>query len=88
MDNIATLISTVGFPIVCALVLAYTVKYMFDKYTSDINRLTDTHNQESKDFADALNKNTAILNKVASILHDLVQKIDNDKKESERDDLR
>lgn len=79
MSDIVTMISTLGFPIVCAVILAYVVKYMFDRYTTDINRLTDTHNQESKEFADALNKNTAILNKVASILHDLVMKIDNEK---------
>lgn len=85
MEELVTVISTLGFPIVCAIILAYTVKYMFDKYTTDINRLTETHNQESKDFADALNKNTAILNKVASILHDLVQKIDNQKGEKSDD---
>lgn len=79
MNDIMTMISTLGFPIVCAIVLAYIVKYMFDRYTTDINRMQENHSQESKEFADALNKNTAILNKVASILHDLVVKIDNEK---------
>lgn len=78
MTDIASLIGTLGFPIVCAIVLAYIVKYMFDKYTTDINRMQENHAQESKEFADALNKNTAILNKVASILHDLVVKLDKD----------
>ena len=79
MEELITMISTLGFPIVCAIVLAYIVKYMFDRYTNDINKMQENHNQESKEFADALNKNTAILNKVASILHDLVMKIDNEK---------
>lgn len=76
MEELITMISTLGFPIVCAVILAYVVKYMFDKYTTDINSMNEKHNQESKDFADALNKNTAILNKLAGILHDLVLKID------------
>ncbi len=76
MEELITMISTLGFPIVCAVILAYVVKYMFDKYTTDINGMNEKHNQESKDFADALNKNTAILNKLAGILHDLVLKID------------
>ena len=76
MEDLITMISTLGFPIVCAVILAYVVKYMFDKYTTDINNMQEKHNQESKDFADALNKNTAILNKLAGILHDLVLKID------------
>lgn len=76
MNDIASLIGTLGFPIVCAIVLAYIVKYMFDRYTTDINKMQETHAQESKEFADALNKNTAILNKVAGVLHDLVMKLD------------
>lgn len=76
MEELITMISTLGFPIVCAVILAYVVKYMFDKYTTDINSMNEKRNQESKEFADALNKNTAILNKLAGILHDLVLKID------------
>lgn len=87
MSDIMTMISTLGFPIVCAIVLAYIVKYMFDRYTTDINKMQESHSQESKEFADALNKNTAILNKVAGVLHDLVMKIDNEK-EIKEDEVR
>ena len=85
MSDIMTMISTLGFPIVCAIVLAYIVKYMFDRYTTDINKMQENHSKESKEFADALNKNTAILNKVASILHDLVMKIENEKEIKENE---
>lgn len=78
MNDIATLIGTLGFPIVCAVILAYVVKYMFDKYTTDINHLTDTHKQESDKFTEALNANTAVLNQVSNLLHDLVVKIGED----------
>lgn len=83
--EILTAISTLGFPIVCAIVLAYIVKYMFDRYTTDINKMAETHKAESDKFADALNKNTAVLNKVASLLHDLVMQIE---KGDENNDLR
>lgn len=85
MNDIMTMISTLGFPIVCAIVLAYIVKYMFDRYTTDINKMQESHSKESKEFAEALNKNTAILNKVAGVLHDLVMKIDNEKEIKENE---
>lgn len=71
ISTIAQLIGTLGFPIVCAVILAYIVKYMFDKYTGDIQALTKTHKEESDKFAEALNNNTAVLNKLCNKLDDL-----------------
>lgn len=71
ISTIAQLIGTLGFPIVCAVILAYIVKYMFEKYTSDIQELTKTHKEESDKFAEALNNNTAVLNRLCNKLDDL-----------------
>lgn len=67
-DSIPALISTLGFPIVCAVILAYIVKYMFDKYTNDINAMVAVNKEESDKFAEALNKNTAVLSKLCDKL--------------------
>lgn len=71
ISTIAQLIGTLGFPIVCAVILAYIVKYMFEKYTNDIQELTKTHKEESDKFAEALNNNTAVLNRLCNKLDDL-----------------
>lgn len=71
ISTIAQLIGTLGFPIVCAVILAYIVKYMFEKYTNDIQNLTKTHKEESDKFAEALNNNTAVLNRLCNKLDDL-----------------
>lgn len=68
MGDIAQLIATLGFPIVCAVILAYVVKYMFDKYTGDIMKLTETHKEESDKFTEALNNNTIALQKLCDKL--------------------
>ena len=85
MSDITTIISNLGFPIGCAIVLAWIVKCMFERYATDINKMQENHSKESKEFADALNRNTAILNKVAGVLHDLVMKIDNEKEIKENE---
>lgn len=37
--DVMTAITTVGFPIVCCLIVMYFCKYVFDKYREDINGL-------------------------------------------------
>ena len=68
MNEIAQLIATVGFPIVAALGVGYFVKYIFDKYTNDIKEMQAAHREESKQFADALNNNTIVLQKLCDKL--------------------
>lgn len=71
IQTVAQLIGTLGFPIVCAVILSYIVKFMFEKYTTDIKELTKTHKEESDKFAEALNNNTAVLNRLCNKLDDL-----------------
>jgi alcohol dehydrogenase class IV len=67
-NTILQAVSMVGFPIVCAVILAYVVKYMFDKYSTDIKNLTDAHKNECDKFADALNANTVAITKLCERL--------------------
>lgn len=64
MTEIATMISTLGFPIVTAIILFFTVRYMFDKYTNDIAAMTAQHREEVSEFTSALNQNTLVLQKL------------------------
>ncbi len=50
LNEIATLISTLGFPVtMCVILCCY------------VNKITESHKEESKSFADALNRNTSVL---------------------------
>ena len=57
LNDIVSVISTLGFPIAMCLILCY--------YVSKIN---ESHKVESKDFADALNANTVVLQKLCDKL--------------------
>lgn len=53
VNEVMQIITTVGFPIFMCLVLAYYVKAQ-----------TEAHKQETKEFTEALNKNTLVLQKL------------------------
>lgn len=65
---ISELIATVGFPIVCFLMCGWYVKYREDKNDDKISKIIDTHNEESKRLADAVNNNTLALQKLTDRL--------------------
>ena len=57
MSDIVSLISTMGFPIVACLGMAYFFKYVFDKNREDINSLRDV-----------LNNNTLVIQRLVDFL--------------------
>lgn len=57
INDLSTLISTLGFPIAMCLIMSYY-----------INKINDAHKQESDKFADALNNNTVVLQKLCDKL--------------------
>jgi hypothetical protein len=57
IDSISTLISTLGFPIGMCLIMCYY-----------INKINDAHKEESDKFAEALNNNTIVLQKLCDKL--------------------
>lgn len=58
MQEIVSLISTVGFPMGMCIILMWYVK-----------ELTDKHQQETKEFTKALNDNTSIISHLCDILN-------------------
>ena len=69
MNEWATLISSIGFPIVACLGLGFYVKYQTDKYDASIKDIQKEHKEEVTKMTEALNNNTLALQK-------LVDKID------------
>lgn len=57
ISELSTLISTLGFPIGMCLIMCYY-----------INKINDAHKDESDKFADALNNNTVVLQKLCDKL--------------------
>lgn len=57
LNDMITIVSSLGFPIAMCLILCYYV-----------NKINESHKIESKDFADALNANTVVLQKLCDKL--------------------
>lgn len=67
-------VATIGFPIVCAIVMAWYVKYMTDRNREDIDKLNTQHQQEMKEVTTALNNNTLALQKLSDVIGNGVNK--------------
>lgn len=57
INDLSTLISTLGFPIGMCLIMCYY-----------INKINDAHKEETDKFAEALNNNTVVLQKLCDKL--------------------
>lgn len=68
VNTILQAVGTLGFPIVCAVAMAWYVKYMTDRNREDINKLNEQHQQEMKEVTTALNNNTLALQKLSDLL--------------------
>lgn len=58
------LISTICFPIVACVGLAFYVKYIVDAYRSEVRELRKEHQEEISKITDALNHNTEAITKL------------------------
>ena len=61
-------VGTLGFPIVCAMAMAWYVKYITDRNREDIDKLNEQHQQEMKEVTTALNNNTLALQKLSVVI--------------------
>ena len=62
--NIVQAISTVGFPIVCCLLMMYYVKYSTDSHREEVAKINEQHKQEMTEVTQAINNNTMALQKL------------------------
>lgn len=68
MNDIVTIISSVGFPIVACLGCAWYVKYQTDSYREEVKAMRDEHKEEICKVTDALNNNTLALQRLVDKL--------------------
>lgn len=61
-------IQTVGVSAVFVLIMAYFVKYMFDKFTAMIDTLNAQHKEEMTTVNDALLNNTVAIQELTDLL--------------------
>lgn len=68
INAVVTAISAVGFPIVCAIAMAWYVKYTTDKHREEITKLNTEHKQEMTEITKAINNNTLVIQKLCDKL--------------------
>lgn len=61
-------IQTVGISAVFVVIMAYFVKYMFDKFTAMIDTLNAQHKEEMTTVNDALLNNTVAIQELTDLL--------------------
>ena len=66
----ATLIGSLGFPIVACLGMGYYVKYQTDSYRDEVKDMRAEHKEEISKISEALNNNTLALQKLCDKLDD------------------
>lgn len=67
-NEIITMITTVGFPIVMCGAMAWYVKYITDKNRDDVAKMQEQHSEEMSQITTALNNNTLALQKLTDKL--------------------
>lgn len=70
IGTVSQLIMQVGSPLTFCILLAWYVKYKDDKNREDMKEIVNAHKVESEKFAEALNKNTIVLERLATKLGD------------------
>lgn len=73
MNDLVTIISSLGFPIVACIACGIFIKFMFETFLKQIESLRNEHKDEVNKMVEAINNNTIVIQK-------LVDKIEHDEK--------
>ena len=68
VQDVITGISTLGFPIICCLLMMYYVKYSTDNHREEVSKLNEEHRKEMMEVTEALNNNTLALQKLCDYI--------------------
>ena len=71
MNDIVSIISAVGFPIVAAIGCGYFVKWQYEQNMKQMEEMRKEHKEEVTKMTEALNNNTLAL-------HTLIEKLERD----------
>lgn len=69
--DIATLVSTIGFPITACIGLAYFCKLMIDKNNDNLNRMFEIYDRANAENREAIKACTEAINKLCDRLEDV-----------------
>ena len=61
MNDIVSIISAVGFPIVAAVGCGYFVKWQYEQNQKQVDQMRQEHKEEVQKMTEALNNNTKAL---------------------------
>lgn len=64
MNDIVSIISAVGFPIVAAIGCGYFVKWQYEQNLKQMDEMRKEHKEEVSKMTEALNNNTIALNRL------------------------
>ncbi len=70
MNEVTTLISTLGFPIVSAVALFFGCKYMLDQQQKNTDRMFDMYDKSNSENREAIKAVTEAVNKLCDKLDD------------------
>ena len=70
-QEIQSLITSVGFPIVMCGALAWYVKHLTDKFNEALNKIREQHDEEAKAMIKSLDSNTLAINTLSERLKDV-----------------
>ena len=70
MNDWATLISTLGFPICCSIALFIGCKYMLDNQQRNTDKMFEMYDKANAENRDAITKLTDAVNKLCDKLDD------------------
>ena len=73
-NGIASVISSLGFPIVMCIILVWYIKDSNDKQRQQIKEINDQHSSEMSGITEALNNNTLVIQKLCDKM-DLINAI-------------
>ena len=71
MNEIMTIISTLGFPIVSAIALFFGCKYMLDNQQKNTYRMFDMYEKSNQENREAIKAVTEAVNKLCDKLDDI-----------------
>lgn len=71
MNDVITMISTLGFPIVACIGLAYFCKHMLDQQQKNVDKMFEMYDKSNAENREAIKACTEAINRLSDKLEDI-----------------
>ena len=71
MNDLVTVISSLGFPVVAAVACFAACKYLLDNQQKNIDRMFEMYDKSNTEIKDLIKSNTEAINKLCDKLDDV-----------------